>query len=170
MTKPKSAGGVLIVVELGAEWPSLKELREPAGGRRVLAQGEGESPGAFVTRVTEQLDGLFTRGLPLTTAIVACNERLDEGAQQARAELSRAALSVMAKQRAGRLLLSASERSSGRLRHALSALAGALGSEWRRADVAASVRFGEEPLAAPTSSDMSVRVGTRRKDGGRKVA
>jgi len=170
MTKPKSAGGVLIVVELEAEWPSLKELREPAGGRRVLAQAEGESPAAFVTRVAEQIDRLFARGLPLTTAVVACNERLDDGAQRARAELSRAALGVMAKHRAGRLLLSASERSSGRLRHALSALASELGSEWRRAEVAASVRFGEEPLAAPTSSDMSVRVGARRKDGGRKVA
>lgn len=160
----------MIVVELGAEWPSLKELREPAGGRRVLAQAEGESPNAFVTRVAEQVDGLFARGLPLTTAIVACNERLDDGAQRARAELSRAALGVMAKGRSGRLLLCASERSSGRLRHALSSLASALGSEWRRADVAASVRFGEEPLAAPTSSDMSVAVGARRKDGRRKVA
>jgi hypothetical protein len=101
--------------------------------------------------------------------VLACNERLDEGAQRARVELSRAALGVMAKQRAGRLLLSASERSSGRLRHALSSLASALGSEWRRAAVVASVRFGEEPLA-PTSSDMSVRVGARRKDAGRKVA
>jgi len=170
MTKRKSSGGVLIVVELGAEWPALAEIREPAGGRRVLAQEEGESPSGFVARVGEQLDGLFARGLPMTTAVVACNERLDESAQRARSELARTAMGAMAKQRSGSLLLAASERSSGRLRHALSSLAAELGGEWQRAEVVASVRFGDETVAA-TSPDMSVCVGARRvKDGSRKVA
>ncbi len=169
MTKRKSSGGVLIVVELGAEWPSLAEIRDPAGGRCVLAQEEGESPSGFAARVGEQLDGLFARGVPLTTAVVACNERLDESARRARSELARSAMGVMAKQRSGSLLLSASERSSGRLRHALSLLAAELGGEWQRAEVVATVRFGDEPAAA-TPSDMSVRVGASRRDGGRKVA
>jgi hypothetical protein len=170
MTKRKSSGGVLIVVELGAEWPSLAELREPASGRRVLAQEEGESPSGFVARVGEQLDGLFARGAPMTTAVVACNERLDESAKRARSELARTAMGLMAKERSGSLLLSASSRSSGRLRHALSSLASELGGEWQRAAVLATVRFGDEPMTA-TSSDMSVSVRAGRgKDGSRKVA
>jgi hypothetical protein len=170
MTKRKSSGGVLIVVELGAEWPSLPESREPAAGRRVLAQEEGEGPAAFVARVAQQIDGLFARGVPLTTAVVACNERLDDTAQRARAELSRSAMGSMAKARSGSLLLAASDRSSGRLRHALSSLASELGSEWQRAQVAAKVRFGDaETESAP--SDISTPISTQsRKDSGRKVA
>jgi hypothetical protein len=172
MTKRKSEGGVLIVVELGAEWPSLAETREPAGGRRVLAQDEGESPTRFAARVGEQLDSLFARGVPLTSAVLACNERLDETAQRARSEIARTALGAMAKLRSGGLLLCAPDRSSGRLRHGLSALATELSREWQRAEVTATVRFGDEPEAAGENpADLSSRVGTRRgKDGRRKVA
>lgn len=171
MIKAKSSGGVLIVVELGAEWPSLLELQEPAGGRRVLAQAEGETPSAFVARVGVQLDGLFARGVPMTTAVVACNERLDDSARQARGELARTAMGSMAEARSGSLLLSASERSSGRLRHALSLLASELESEWQRAGVVAKVRFGDE-RPAPTSPDMPVPAprARRGKDSSRKVA
>ena len=169
-TKRKSSEGVLIVVELGADWPSLSESREPAAGRRVLAQEEGESPGTFGARVADQLDGLFARGVPLATAVIACNERLDEAAQRARADLARAAMGVMARRQSGSLLLTASERQSGRLRHALSALVGDLGDEWQRARVTAKLRFGEEQLAQGTS-DMAIPVSTRaRKDSSRKVA
>jgi len=170
MTKRESPGGVLIVVELEAEWPSLAEVRDPAGARRVLAQAEGESPSGLSARVAEQLDTLFARGVPMTTAVVACNERLDDPAQRARAEIARTVMGAMAKQRTGSLLLSASDRCSGRLRHALSSLATELGAEWLRADVVAKVRFGDAELA-PTSTDMSVRVSAPRgKDRSRKVA
>jgi hypothetical protein len=146
--------------------------------RRVIAQEEGESPAHFVTRVGEQLDTLFARGASLTTAVVACNERLDETAQRARAEIARTAMGAMAKLRSGGLLLSVSERSSVRLRSALAELATELGSEWQRAEVTASVRLGDEPVsaspavpAAANPPDMSVRVSARRgKDGSRKVA
>jgi hypothetical protein len=165
MTKRKSSEGVLIVVELGADWPSLPEVREPAAGRRVLAQAEGESPAAFGARVAEQIDRVFARGVLLATAIVACNERLDDAAQRARADLARTAMGVMARERAGKLLLSTSERSSGRLRHALSSLASELSDEWRRAAVQASVRFGEQRTA-----ETAVPAGARRGNGTRKVA
>ncbi|HTA94385.1 MAG TPA: hypothetical protein VK745_32615 [Polyangiaceae bacterium] len=169
-TKRKSSGGVLIVVELGADWPSLPESREPAAGRRVLAQQEGESPAAFGARVADQLDSLFTRGVPLATAVIACNERLDEAAQRARADLARTAMGSMARRQSGSLLLTASERQSGRLRHALSALVGELGDEWQRARVTAKLRFGEEQLAQ-RASDMAIPVSSRaRKDSSRKVA
>jgi hypothetical protein len=106
----------------------------------------------------------------MTTAVVACNERLDESAKGARRELARTAMGVMAKDGCGSLLLSASSRSSGRLRHALSSLASELGAEWQRAAVVASVRFGDEPVTA-TPSDRAVGVRSGRgKDGTRKVA
>jgi hypothetical protein len=169
MNKRKSCGGLLIVVELGADWPTLAELGERAAGRRVLAQEEGETPGQFAARVASQVDRLFGRGVLLTTAVVACNERLDPNAARARAELARTALGIMAK-RTGTLLLSASERSSGRLRHALSSLAAELTREWQRAEVVASVHFGEDP-AGPASADVPVRVSARRsKDSNRRVA
>jgi hypothetical protein len=161
---------VLIVVELGADWPSLAEVREPAAARRVLAQAEGESPSGFVVRLAAVLDGLFARGAAMTTAVVACNERLDEPAQRARAELARTALGAMAKERAGGLVLCASDRSSGRLRHALSALASELGSEWQRAGVSSKVRFGDEQ-PAPMSPEVSASAAVAdAKHGRRKVA
>jgi hypothetical protein len=170
MIKRKSSGGVLIVVELGAEWPALAALRDPAAARRVLAQAEGESPSGFAARLAEQLDGLFARGVAMTTAVVACNERLDEPAQRARAELARTALGAMAKERAGSLLLCASDRSSGRLRHALSSLASELGNEWQRAGVSSKVRFGDEQLA-PMSPEVSASAtAADAKHGRRKVA
>jgi hypothetical protein len=101
--------------------------------------------------------------------VVACNERLDDTAQRARAELGRTAMGVMARQRSGALLFTASDRQSGRLRHALSALATELGDEWQRAQVTAKVRFGDEP-AAPSSSDMGIPVSAPRNKDGRKVA
>jgi hypothetical protein len=169
MQKPKSLGGQLIVVELGAEWPSLSEVGEPAA-RRVLAQRADETPAAFGRRVSEQLAGLFTRGMPLSTAIIACNERLDDAAQRERTELGRTAMGALAQQRSGRLLLSASDRNGGRSRHALSALCRTLSAEWQRAGVEAVLRFGEEPLALK-SSDMPARVSAhRRKGGARQVA
>ncbi len=163
MSKRKSPGGVLIVVELGAEWPSLPEVRQQAAGRRVLAQAEGERPGDFGARLAEQLDGLFARGVPLTTAVLACNERLDDAAQRGRAELARAALGAMAKQRAGALVISTSARGGERMSQPLSALASELEKEWQRADVRVAVRSGEvAELAAGTSASADA--------SGRKVA
>ena len=174
MTNRKSFGGVLIVVELGAEWPCLAETRDAAAERRVLAQADDESPALFGARVSEQLDQLFGRGVSLTNAVIACNERLDEAAQRARADVARLAMGAMAKRRSGGLLLCACDRNSGRSRHALSSLASELGSEWQRANVTASIRFGAEPTRAGgdgTPSDMTARVSARSsKDRPRRVA
>ena len=157
MQKRKSASGVLIVVELGADWPSFTQALKPAvaAGRRVLAQEEGESPALFGSRVAEQLDTLFARGVPLATAVIACNERLDDAARGARAELARSVMGVMARERAGALLLSASDTNSDRLRQALSSLAAELGAEWQRAGVRASVR--DEPSGSAAAGPRSER-------------
>ncbi len=168
MTKRKSSIGLLIVVELGAEWPALSEMREPVAARRVLAQEEGESPSAFTARVADGLDALFARGVTLGTAVLACNERLDATAERARSELARTVMGAMAKEQSGSLLFTASERGSGRLRHALSALASELGSEWQRARVLAKVRFGDE-RTTPASSDIGASA-RPAKEVKRKVA
>jgi hypothetical protein len=113
----------------------------------VVAQLEGEAPGAFAERVAGSLDATFGRGIRLETVILACNERLDEAAESARRRALGLALGSMAKHRSGRVYLAASARSGGRLRHALSALARGLFDEWRTAGLEASVDFGEESRA-----------------------
>jgi hypothetical protein len=144
MQKRRSTG-MLILVELGADWPEM-ELR--AGGRRVLSQGEGETPADFALRVSSQLEGLFGRGVSLNTTVLACNERLDDAARHARRELVRAVLGAMPVRRGSHLYLSAAERSSSRLRAALSVLATDLASEWAGSGLETSVRFGDDQGAS----------------------
>jgi len=143
--QPLEGRGILVVVELGGEWPSQAALA-PAGTatRRVLAQTEGETPSVFFERVANSLDGLFSRGIQLETVVVACNERVDDAAASARRKALGLALGSMAKHKSGRAYLAASARSGGRLRHALSALAQGLFDEWRTAGLEVSVDFGEE--------------------------
>jgi hypothetical protein len=146
-----AAGGLLVLVELGGEWPS--PLSSDGSLRRVLAQNEGETPAAFADRVANGLDGLFGKGVRLETATLACNERLDPAAETARRKILGLALGSMAKHKAGRAYLAASARSGGRLRHALSALARGLFDEWRTAALEVSVDFGDASgaaLPAPT--------------------
>ena len=172
MQKPRSSEGQLIVVELGAEWPSAA-LAAASNARRVLAQGESESPTAFAVRVGEQLNALQARGATLGGAVIACSERLDERARTARAELARAAASSLARTQGGELVLVATDRNEGRSRAALSGLVGELQKEWHSAAVVTTLRFGAdlvEPAAA--SAEAKSRTGARRgrKDGARRVA
>ena len=143
--EPAESGGLLVVVELGSEWPSLATAE--ASARRVVAQLEGETPGALAERLANGLEGLFGRGVRLQTVVFACNERVDAAAEAARRKVSSLALGNMAKQQSGRVYLAASSRSGGRLRHALSALAQGLFDEWRTAGLEVSVDFGEENCA-----------------------
>lgn len=136
------SGGLLVVVELGGAWPSVATT-EPSA-RRVVAQREGETPAALAERFANGLDSLFGRGVRLQTVMLACNERVDEGAEAARRKILSLALGSMAKHQSGRVYLAASSLSGGRLRHALSALAQGLFEEWRTAGLRVSVDFGEE--------------------------
>jgi hypothetical protein len=180
MQKPTSSAGLLIVVELGAEWPGLlqAELSSSAGlsgARRVLAQGESESPAAFATRVGAQLDALFARGASLGGAVIACSERLDDDARTARADLARAAAGAMAGGTGGRLLLTASDRNQGRSRVVLTALESKLRAEWQSAAVELKLRFANDagtPLTvAPPKAEAKVRRARgSAKDRARRVA
>ena len=179
MKKPTSSAGLLLIVELGAEWPSAAQAElsgvAPGGARRVCAQEESESPAAFAARVGAQLDGLFARGTTLGSAVIACNERLDEAASRARAELGRAAAGAMARGTGGRLLLSAWDRNQGRSRGALGVLASELRAEWQSAAVELKLQFvndGATPLtnAEPNADAKAGRVRGSGKGGARRVA
>ena len=171
MQKQPSPDNQLIVVELGAEWPSLPaEL--PRSARRVLAQADAESPAAFSVRVAEQLNCLLARGAALGNAIIACNERSDEHAQGARGELARALAGALAHASGGNLQLSVSDRNEGRSRAVFSALQSELGREWQSAAVQISLRFGDELMAADVDAPKA-GTGSRRartKDSARRVA
>lgn len=164
MRKKMNGNAVLVAVELGADWPQGSAITPSASSagtvRRVVSQDEGEGPAQFTERVAGVLDDLRGRGLEPSTFALACNERLDETAQAARRRLAGLVLGAMARRKAGKLYLSASSRSSGRLRHALSAAAHGLFQEWRTAGLEVSVDFGDEhdasgassqPLAAPAA-------------------
>ena len=183
MQKPSLSDAQLIVVELGAEWPTAALTSSPST-RRVLAQDESESPATFAVRAAEQLNGLQARGVALGGAVLACSERLDPHAQSARAELGRALASALARSRGGELDLVASDRNEGRSRAALSGLVSELSKEWQSAAVVTTLRFGTARLEASADSDEASgeaksRTAARRgaptrdgkgKDGSRRVA
>ena len=180
MQKSSLSEAQLIVLELGAEWPSAALAGAPQA-RRVLAQDESESPAAFAVRVGEQLNTLQARGVALSHAVLACSERLDPHARAARAELARAAANSLARSHGGDLELVATDRNEGRSRPALSALLSDLSREWQSAAVVAKLRFasaqGEpQPSEAPAeepSPEAKSRTSSRReksKDGTRRVA
>jgi len=174
MQKSSLSEGQLVVVELGAEWPSAA-LAATSRTRRVLVQDDSESPAAFAVRVGEQLNGLQARGIALNSAVLACSERLDEPARAARAELARATASSLARHSGGELELVATDRNDGRSRPALSALVSDLCKEWQSAAVVAKLRFaGDQAAPEPEpSAEAKSRTGSRREklnDGPRRVA
>jgi hypothetical protein len=142
------ARSLLVAVELGGEWPAGFETAG-ATVRRVLSQEEGESPALFAGRVADEVENAAARGAMLSLAAIACNERADEAALDARRRMARTLLGTMAGFKTGSVYLTASARTSGRLRHALSSLAAELGEEWSSAGVETSVRFGDESRSAP---------------------
>jgi hypothetical protein len=146
----RAPAGLVVAVELGADFPALAALS--SSPRRVLAQMEGENPAVFADRVANTLDEAFGRGVPLGYLTLACNERTDDAALSARRRLAGFALGAMARQKSGRVSLSAPARSSGRLRHALSLLAQGLHDEWRTAGLDSSVDFGDEAPATTSAA------------------
>jgi hypothetical protein len=142
--------GLLVIMELGAEWPGL--MQADASSRRVLVQVDGETPAAFAERVSASLDSLFGKGIRLATVAFACNERTDEAADGARRKLGSLALGNMARHKAGRFSFTAPPRSSGRLRHALAALSRALFDEWRTAGLEVNVQFGSDERSSEVAS------------------
>jgi hypothetical protein len=134
-----TTSGMLVAVELGGEWPNIAFAEQQ---RRVLVQLEGEAPVAFAERVTSSLDALFGRGVELRTLALACNERTDAAADEARRILLGLSLGAMAKQNEGTVLLSAPARSGERTRGYLEALAATSRTEWQSAGLEVTVDCG----------------------------
>jgi hypothetical protein len=116
---PKSFHQVsLVLVELGAAWPSV--LLTEAGICRVLAEAEGEGPLAFAARAEDFASSAFPRGTQVTHAFIACNQRADETAEAARRALAECLLARLAGH--GTLVFAASDDASDRFRRRLFAL------------------------------------------------
>jgi hypothetical protein len=111
--------GVLIAVELGADWPPwLSELAgEPP--RRVMTQAEGEPPQAFAERVVSEAK---RERAPFRSAVLLCNERTDLVQHGARRLLARSVPAELDAIARGKLVLAASSQASEKLRSALRSL------------------------------------------------
>lgn len=123
MLRKNVKSGVLVVVELGAEWPAW--VSELSGFRRVLTQEEGEAPEAFAARARRTERSLFPRGVAKKTLALLCNERTDSAAMTSRAAIVGHLLE--GRGGAGQAFFAANARASGRVRSALSSLVTDLG-------------------------------------------
>ena len=176
MKKLTSSEGLLIVVELGAEWPALEiEAARNAKAKRVLCQDETESPASFAARVAEQLGGSFPSGVVLGSVVVACSERIDERAQSGRTELVRVLASALARAR-GNLTLVACDRNNARSKSSFSSLCAETSRQWQSKGVEVNLSFGESSLAltegaaATAAEKSSTHTSGPVKDSVRRVA
>jgi hypothetical protein len=148
MRPSKKRTGLLITVELGADWPEAVSVAGNGAVRRVVAQEEGETPEAFAGRLGKLAGRLFHPGVELRDAVVACNERTDPAAAIARRSIGATLLERMGP--SGTFVFAAGARAGGRLRHALSALAIDLAPE---ASATVTVHFGAERHEASERAD-----------------
>ena len=176
MQKLTSAEGLLIVVELGAEWPTSEiEGARSTKARRVLVQDETESPAAFALRVAEQLSSSFPSGVALACAVVACSERIDAHAQGGRTELARTVASALGRAGGGSLSFVACDRNDARSKPILSTLLAEVTRQWQSAGVEVKLSFGQSALALTEDADAKARSNARTpqapvKDAVRRVA
>jgi len=151
MRRVKKRPGLLVAVEIGAEWPARAVVARGETVRRVVSQREGETPEAFAARLGSLTGGLFASDVALRGAILACNERTDPTALLARRTLGAFLLERLGP--LGTLVFAAGERAGGRLRHVLSALAIDLAPDASAnvtvhfAAEASGVETGERPVA-----------------------
>lgn len=143
---------VLIVMELGSEWPGWLSECSGNGPRRVVAvQEEGEALASFTERAQDRTARLLADDGELCLAIVACNDRTDPFAMATRLGVGRSLASAMAGSGGGRLLFTTNQRSGLRVRRCLSSLATDMTDAWERMGVSASVRFGLDARSAKPS-------------------
>jgi hypothetical protein len=176
MKKATSPEGLLIVVELGGEWPTSEvEAAQRVKARRVLAQDETESPEAFAQRVADQLGSSFAAGIALGSVVVACSERIDARAQGGRAELARVTAGALGRGGGGSLTFVVCDRNDARSKPVISALLAEVTRQWQSTGVEVKLSFGQSALAltegAPDPASKS-GVGTSApvKDAVRRVA
>lgn len=135
---------ILIILELGAEWPGRYTSAEAEGPEpEAISQREDEPLAEFVERASELIRARDAAGSLPTLIVVACSDRADESASNARRALGRRILSTFAHLGRGSLLFAESQRKSGGSRQALSDLATDLEHEFEDDPVQVSVRFGQ---------------------------
>lgn len=148
MLRKNVKSGVLVVVELGAEWPSW--VSELAGFRRVMTQEEGEGPEAFAARARSTERSLFPKSVAEKSVALLCNERTDAAAMTSRVAVASHFLDGRG---SGRAFFAAKSSSSGRLRHALSNVVTELGQAHQGR---VAVRFGSDRDASASGSVQNV--------------
>ena len=160
----------VIIVELGAEWP--RSARVASQAQRVFAQLEQESMGDFTARVGQGLSALSAAGIAVGQAIMACSERLDEFAAEARKSLARAATAALAAKSGGVLHVSVSDRNQGRSRAHFAIFGRELSEKCQKYGVEVRLAFADEAEAV-----LAIPAGTRvgmpralRKHASRRVA
>jgi len=128
MSRISPEGCELVVVELGAAWPTT--LVASRGGCRVVAEIEGEGPLGFAARVDDFVASAFPRSAFVVRAVLACNLRADQTAEAARRAVAESLLSRLGT--SGVLTFCAShgagERFRRRLGDLVAELAGPAGS------------------------------------------
>jgi hypothetical protein len=128
----------MIVMEPGSEWPG------PIGdATNLVAFGHGCDD--LLRRTQDKLGVLQRSKQVVRVAVLACNAATGHAAAIGRARLARALLGAVASTTSGRLVLSASGRTSQQLLQELLALAGALAEELRGTSATVSLRFTEAP-------------------------
>jgi hypothetical protein len=177
MQKLTSTEGLLILVELGAEWPTAEiEASRGPRARRVLVQDEAETPELFAVRVAEQLSSSFASGVVLSGVVLACSERIDEHARGGRAALAATVGSALSRAGGGNLWFVACDRNDARSKPALSTLLAEVTRQWQSAGVEVKLSFGEpslaltEQVALDPTLRASVRTPAPVKDAVRRVA
>lgn len=140
---PKGVAGTLVIVELGATWPSWLVEGIPHGSCRVIAELEGEGPKAFAERAKGVAASLFPRGLELALIAVACNERADEAAVAARRDFAQ--LLTARGSRSTRVAFAATEDAGERLRNSLASLTASLDNGRLQRRVSVRLRSAGEP-------------------------
>jgi hypothetical protein len=123
MFRTSPEGCELVVVELGAAWPTA--MVASRGGCRVVAEIEGEGPLAFAARVDDFVAAAFPRSAFVVRAVLACNLRADQTAEAARRAVAESLLSRLGA--SGVLTFCASNRAGDRFRRRLGDLVLELG-------------------------------------------
>lgn len=147
----------LVVIEFSASWPRwLKPTR--GGDMAVVAQHYEGHPSSLVTQVASRTLRLEAVGWRLDAIILVSNGRTDPDSVASRAVLARGLAARLKSRGRGELVLTVDERAGRRAVHNLTALAEALESSVRGANVSLCVRVGDEASAivAPPGVDSVV--------------
>ncbi|NLE85603.1 MAG: hypothetical protein GX607_04315 [Myxococcales bacterium] len=147
----------LVVIEFSASWPRwLKPTR--GGDMAVVAQHYEGHPSSLVTQVASRTLRLEAVGWRLDATVLVSNGRTDPDSVASRAVLARGLAARLKARGRGALVLTVDERAGRRAAHNLLALAEALASSVRGADVSLCVRVGDElsTIAAPPEADAVV--------------